>query len=114
MIAVVVTEEFESWARSLSREDRKAVARAVGVLEAKGVSLGYPLSSAIRGSSFRFRELRVQSGGKPIRVFYAFDPKRQAVLLLGADKTGKKRFYREKIRAAEALWQSYLEELDSD
>jgi hypothetical protein len=34
------------------------------------------------------RELRVQSGGKPIRVFYAFDPRRTAILLLGGDKTG--------------------------
>lgn len=46
----------------------------------------------------------------PIRVFYAFDPKRQAVLLLGADKTGRKRFYEEMIKRAEALWEEYLQE----
>ena len=38
------------------------------------------------------------------------DPKRQAVLLLGADKTGRKRFYEEMIAKAEALWEEYLQE----
>jgi hypothetical protein len=39
------------------------------------------------------RELRVQSSGKPLRVFYAFDPRRMAILLIGGDKTSDKRFY---------------------
>jgi len=39
------------------------------------------------------RELRIQSGGNPIRVFYAFDPRRVGILLIGGDKTGDKRFY---------------------
>ena len=37
------------------------------------------------------RELRVQSG-RPLRVFYAFDPTRSAILI-GGDKTGDNRFY---------------------
>jgi hypothetical protein len=32
------------------------------------------------------RELRVQSGGRPLRVFYAFDPRRSAILLLAATR----------------------------
>ena len=43
------------------------------------------------------RELRVQSGGRPIRVFYAFDPRRMAILLIGGDKTGDDRFYDEHL-----------------
>jgi hypothetical protein len=39
------------------------------------------------------RELRVQSGGRSLRVFYAFDPRRSAILLIGGDKTGDDRFY---------------------
>jgi len=31
-------------------------------------------------------ELRVQNGGKLLRVFYAFDPRRMAILLIGGDK----------------------------
>jgi hypothetical protein len=39
------------------------------------------------------RELRIQSRGRPLRVFCGFEPLRRAVLLLGGDKTGDKRFY---------------------
>jgi hypothetical protein len=54
--------------------------------------------------------LRIQSGGKPLRVFYAFDPARQAVLLLGGDKTGDKRFYMKIVPIVEAIWEDYLTE----
>ena len=112
VVTVVVTDTFEAWARTLPLADRKSLARAIGLLEARGVSLGFPYSSAIAGTEFALRELRVQSKGKPIRVIYAFDPWRQAVLLLGADKTGRKRSYQEAIREAERIWQAYLEEHD--
>jgi hypothetical protein len=36
------------------------------------------------------------SEGRPIRVFYAFDPRRTAVLLMGGDKTGDGRFYEQR------------------
>jgi hypothetical protein len=39
------------------------------------------------------RELRVQSGGRSLRVFYAFDPTRSAILIIGGDKTRDNRFY---------------------
>ena len=57
------------------------------------------------------RELRVQSQGNPIRVLYAFDPRRAAILLIGGDKTGDDRFYREMIPLADRLYDIYLEEL---
>jgi hypothetical protein len=57
------------------------------------------------------RELRVQSGGRPLRIFYAFDPRRSAILLIGGDKTGDKRFYDRMIPAADDLYDLYLEEL---
>ena len=97
MIEVIVTGEFADWYGDLEDGISDDVEVAVGLLEAKGVALGYPQSSSIKGASFALRELRIQSGGRPIRVFYAFDPKRQAVLLLGGDKTGDDRFYQEMI-----------------
>ena len=57
------------------------------------------------------RELRIQSGGNPIRVFYAFDPRRVAILLIGGDKTGDKRFYEKYIPIADYLYDEYLEEI---
>ena len=50
----------------------------------------------------------MQSGGHPVRVFYAFDPWRQAVLLIGGEKTGQDRFYEDMIRRAEKTWTRYL------
>lgn len=57
------------------------------------------------------RELRVQSGGRPIRVFYAFDPRRMAILLIGGDKTGDDRFCVTFIPVADRLYDQHIEEL---
>jgi len=110
VVEVVFTDEFGAWFGGLAEGDQDAVAAKVEILADKGLALGTPNSSAIKGSAIALRELRVQSGGKPLRVFYAFDPARQAVLLIGGDKTGQKRFYEEMIRQSEALWAEYLRE----
>jgi len=74
--------------------------------------LGYPHSSGINGSRHsHMRELRVQSDGRPIRVFYAFDPRRMAILLIGGDKTGDDRFYATFIPIADSLYDAHVEEL---
>lgn len=110
MVEVVGTDEFAEWFEELSDADTDAVARVVDMLEMQGVSLPYPYSSAIKGASISLRELRVQSQGKPLRVFYAFDHIRQAVLLIGGDKTGDNRFYERMVPYAEKIWARYLQE----
>jgi hypothetical protein len=112
MIEVLGTDEFEVWFLALDDSDSMAVARVVGLLESRGTTLGFPYSSAIEGTRYALRELRVQSGGRPLRIFYAFDPLRQAVLLLGGDKTGDNRFYTTMIPIAESIWEVYLREQD--
>ncbi len=107
---VLFTDQFEDWWRGLSESQQDDIATAVGVLADRGVALGYPRSSAVRGSRIGLRELRVQSSGRPLRVFYAFDPRRNAVLLLGGDKTGRPRFYREMVPHAERVFREYLAE----
>ena len=57
------------------------------------------------------RELRVQSGGRPLRVFYAFDPRRSAILLIGGDKTGDDRFYERMVPIADQLYDLYIAEI---
>lgn len=110
MAEVVGTGEFEDWFLDLDDADSRAVVRAVGLLEHRGISLPFPYSSGIRSSRYPLRELRAQSGGKPLRVIYAFDPRRQAVLLIGGDKTGDERFYDRIIPRAEEIWEQYLRE----
>lgn len=114
MVEVICTGEFEDWFMELPDLDAVAVDRVVGLLERLGVTLGHPYSSEVKGTSVAMRELRVQSGGRPLRVFYAFDPLRQAVLLLGGEKTGDDRFYETFVPRAEKLWMQYLEELQSE
>ena len=81
-------------------------------MEEQGPQLPFPYSSGIVGSRHKqMRELRVQSGGRPIRVFYAFDPRRSAILLIGGDKTGDARFYDTYLPIADRLYDTYLEDL---
>lgn len=108
MAEVVGTDEFQAWYEDLDRSDKIAVTRIVDLLEVRGTALGFPHCSAIKGSKHSLRELRVQSGGRPLRVFYAFDPARQAVVLIGGDKTGDDRFYERMVPLAERIFDVYL------
>jgi hypothetical protein len=109
---VEYTDEFGDWYESLTEGIQNDVDRHVGLLEVEGPQLRFPYSSGIEGSRHaHMRELRVQSGGKPIRIFYAFDPRRSAILLIGGDKTGDERFYERMIPAADRLYDDYIKEL---
>lgn len=106
---VLVTKVFEQWWDGLNIEEQKSLAVVVAMLEERGVTLPFPYSSAIAGSA-KLRELRIQHGGEPYRVIYAFDPRRNAVLLLGGKKTGRDRWYDIYIPKAEKLFAAYLKE----
>jgi hypothetical protein len=53
----------------------------------------------------------VQSAGRPIRVFYAFNPERTSILLIGGGKTGDDRFYERMVPRADDLYDDHLREL---
>jgi hypothetical protein len=57
------------------------------------------------------RELRIQHGGHPYRVLYAFDPLRCAILLIGGDKTGSDRWYEIHVPIADRLYDEHLSQL---
>lgn len=115
---VEYTDQFGDWWIGLSDDEQRDIDAYVQQLMKRGPALPYPYSSDIRGSRHgQMRELRVQSGGKPIRVFHAFDPRRAAILLIGGDKTGDRRFYERMVPIADSLYDEHLEELqmeDSD
>jgi hypothetical protein len=110
VVEVIATDEFAGWYSGLDDLAAEDITAAVDYMAGVGVTLGYPRSSAIAGASFALRELRIQSSGRPLRVFYAFDPKRKAVLLIGGDKTGDDRFYERMIPLSERPWREYLNE----
>jgi hypothetical protein len=109
---VEYTDEFEVWWLELDEFEQESVAASVGLLEDKGPTLAYPHSSDIWNSRHgRMRELRVQHRGRPIRVFYASDPRRVCLLLIGGDKTGDEQFYLRMIAIADNLYDEHLEAL---
>ncbi|MDE0023084.1 MAG: type II toxin-antitoxin system RelE/ParE family toxin [Spirochaetaceae bacterium] len=109
---VEYTDEFGSWWAGLAESQQDDVAAVVELLSEHGPRLPFPYSSGVEGSRHsRLRELRIQSGGRPIRVFYAFDPRRSAILLIGGDKTGNDRFYQQHVPLADKLYDEHLEEL---
>jgi hypothetical protein len=110
---IIVTLEFVNWYEALTEAEQEGIRPIVAMLEAVGAMLGYPQSSAVKGSRYPgMRELRIQHAGRPYRILYAFDPIRQAVLLMGGDKTGDGRWYEKAIRVADKLFTEYLHDLE--
>jgi hypothetical protein len=110
---VVFTDEFENWWNGLSEAEQISVNATVLLLESQGVALGYPHSSKISASRHsHMRELRIQHEGRPYRVLYAFDPKREALLLIGGDKTGNDRWYEVFVPIADRLYEEHLKEME--
>lgn len=52
--------------------------------------------------------------GEPYRILYAFDPRRVAVILLGGNKIGNDRWYKENVPASDNLYNVLLEELKNE
>ncbi len=68
---VEYTDEFGDWWEHLTEQEQNDIAAIVDLLVAQGTSLGFPHSSSIKTSRHsHMRELRVQSAGNPIRIFY--------------------------------------------
>jgi hypothetical protein len=112
---VEYTDEFSGWWEQLTEAQQVSVDASVRLLESRGPQLGYPHSSAIASSRHpHMRELRIQHRGRPLRVLYAFDPRRTAILLIGADKTGDGRWYERFVPLADRLYDEHLAELRED
>jgi len=112
---VEYTDEFAEWWDTLSKDQRIRMTASVGLLEQRGANLPFPHSSGVGGSRHGLmRELRVQAGGQPIRVFYAFDPRRVAILLIGGDKTGRDDFYERLMPLADRLYDEHLAEIEAE
>jgi|ERR1035441_2987611 hypothetical protein len=105
------TDEFETWWDELSGDDQERVRAAVEILEEAGPALGRPLVDTLEGSRLpNMKELRPRGGH--LRVLFAFDPRRVAILLLGGDKSGRwTAWYVEAVPVAERLYDEHLAQL---
>jgi hypothetical protein len=78
-IPVSTTEQFDQWMEGLTTRERREAAHSWRLLGELGLQLEYPYCSAIKGSRFPLRELRPKRGKSPLRIIYAFDPRREAI-----------------------------------
>jgi len=102
---------FEVWADGLAQPDAEALLAAIRVLRDRGPALGRPLVDTIKGSRHKnMKELRPGSTGRSeIRVLFAFDLERQAILLVGGDKSGDwSRWYDVNIPVADDRFDAHL------
>jgi hypothetical protein len=84
------------------------------LLEQFGPILGRPWADTLNGSKYpNMKELRFRVGGGVWRVAFAFDPERQAIVLVAGDKAGQdqKRFYKTLIKLADQRYKDHLETL---
>lgn len=93
-------------------DQQEALTAAIQVLETHGPSLGRPLVNTVKGSRHHnMKELRVSKGGT-LRVLFAFDPRREAILLLGGDKSGRwEEWYEWAIPTADDRYDRHLAEI---
>ncbi len=109
MWRVEYTDQFAEWWDSLTHDCQERVAAAVELLEVHGPALGRPLVGTIQASRLaNLKELRPRGGH--IRVLFAFDPRRTAILLLGGDKSGRwHSWYEMAVPVAERLYHEHLD-----
>jgi len=93
-------EEFRSWRHDV----QKAAATSIATLQLLGPTLARPHADTLKASRHgNMKELRFSVGDGEWRIAFAFDPGRQAILLVGASKSGvvSDRFYRRLIATAD-------------
>ncbi|WP_419553543.1 type II toxin-antitoxin system RelE/ParE family toxin [Candidatus Poriferisodalis sp.] len=109
MWEVEYADEFEHWWLGLTEAQQEALDDRVMLLAEVGPGLKRPVVGEIKASRHaNMKELRASRGGA-LRVLFAFDPRRHAILLLGGDKSGLwKDWYRTAIPAADDLYDRHL------
>jgi hypothetical protein len=101
--------EFDEWLAEQEEVLQNEVWVVIGLLKHYGPNLSRPYADTIKGSlDPNMKELRIQYCGKPWRVLFAFDPNRNAILLVGGTKVGKQDWYDVHIPIAGERFRRYL------
>lgn len=114
MWAAETTDEFDAWFAELGDAEQVEVIAKMKLLEVFGPQLGRPHADTLKGSKHaNMKELRASSGEAVLRIAFAFDPNRTAIMLVGGDKSGvsQKRFYKQLIVKADPLYAAHLAKL---
>ena len=104
-------KDFDPEFDALPEEVQAELLAHAALLEGFGPQLGRPRVDPLKGSRHaNMKELRFSAAGGAWRVAFAFDPRRNAVLLIAGDKSGgsEKRFYRRLIARAGERFDEHL------
>ena len=110
---VIFSAQVTSWIEELDQEKRNSLFTAVDLLRTFGPHLDRPYVGKIAGSKLKnMKELRPLSNSSGhIRVLFAFDPDRRAVLLVAGDKTGQwNKWYKKQMPIAEEIYRRFREQ----
>lgn len=111
---VATTVEFDDWFEQLDDAARTEIIAKVTLLKQLGPRLPRPHSDTLKGSRHRnLKELRADTADQVLRVAFAFDPDRAAILLVGGNKGGmsQKLFYKQLIEKAVRLYDQHIAEI---
>ena len=106
--------EFDQEFHSLPTSVQIELLAQAQLLAQIGPHLGRPRVDTLKGSRHaNMKELRFDANDGVWRVAFAFDPKREAILLIAGDKSGvsESRFYRLLIQKADLLYELHLTRL---
>lgn len=110
---VQLDEDFAAWLDGLAADVRAEILAHAALLRERGPQLGRPYVDTLEDSVFtNMKELRVQFRGDPWRILFAFDPNRAAILLVGGNKRGDKRWYKKNLPIADVRFQRHLNSLE--
>lgn len=104
-------DEFEPEFAQISEAVQNELLAQAGLLEQLGPRTGRPRVDTLKGSKHaNMKELRFDAAGGVWRAAFAFDPRREAILLVAGDKSGvsEQRFYRSLIRKADVRFDAHL------
>lgn len=104
-------ELIAGWLASLDEDSQAQVVAAIEILEDQGPHLGRPLVDTVSTSRHKnMKELRPGSSGRSeLRILFAFDPTRNAIMLVAGDKAGSwKRWYQRNIPVADDPFDDHL------
>jgi hypothetical protein len=107
---------FAAEAKGFARAVQLEIAALAGLLRQFGPQLRRPHCDTLNGSKHaNMKELRFTLPDGEWRIAFAFDPQRQAILLVGGSKSGtsEKQFYRDLIRVADARFSAHLKSLSA-
>lgn len=110
-------DEFISDFEALSEPTQDRMLGYLRLLQSRGPGLGRPHVDTLNGSRHtNMKELRFTERNAVWRVAFAFDPDRQAIILVAGDKAGtvERRFYQGLVRRADARFDNHLSKGEKD